>query len=99
VGVRVKETAIDSFDPSGLPCLSPALFRIAGTPCEGMTICSAGKVLGRLHGFVVDPMGTQLRYLVVRTSGLLERTRLVPFDAARVDIENRSIEVPVESYA
>jgi hypothetical protein len=94
----VKETPID-IEPSGLTYLSPALFRIADTPCEGMTICAAGKVLGRLHGFIVDPMGTHLRYLVVRTSGLAARTRIVPFDAARVDIENRSIEVPTESYA
>jgi len=87
-------------DESGLTYLESANVEIAGTPCEGMIIRAAtGKVLGQLHAFAFDSMGTRLRYLVVRSTDLLARTRLVSLDAARVDIENNAIEVPAESYA
>ena len=93
-GARMDWTA----DRGGLRYLDPSRVAIAGISCEGMTICGAtGAVLGRLHGFVVDPVGRRLRYLVVRTSGLFSRTKLVPLDAARVDVERRTIEVPVEA--
>jgi hypothetical protein len=67
---------------------------IAGTPCSGMTIRTAtGGILGDLHGFLVDPIGRQLRYLVV---GTLNRTRFLPFSAARVDTSKREIEVKAD---
>lgn len=81
----------------GLRYLDSARVAIEGQPCDGMVIRAAtGKILGRLHGFVVDPVVRQTRYLVIRTTGLFGRTRLVPLDAARVDVENRAIEVPVD---
>jgi hypothetical protein len=59
-----------------------------------MTIRAAtGSVLGDLHGFLIDPIGRQLRYLVV---GTLNRTRLLPFGAARVDTAKREIEVKAD---
>jgi hypothetical protein len=79
---------------AGLRYFEPARVAIAGVSCEGMTIRADGHVLGRLHGFVIDPARQRVRYLVLRTSGLLGRTKLVRPDAVRVDMENRAIEVP-----
>jgi sporulation protein YlmC with PRC-barrel domain len=70
---------------------------IEGARCAGMKILgTAGKLLGTLQGFVVDPVTEQLRYLVVRTSGLLGRTALLPFQSARVDMINGAIEVAAD---
>ena len=56
---------------------------------------ATGRTLGRLRGFVVESAHQQIRYLVVRASGLLGKTTLIPFSAARVDLEERAIEVDV----
>ena len=84
-------------ESSPFELLEPAKVTIAGTPSTGMIIRAAtGRTLGRLGGFVVESAHQQVRYLVVRASGLLGKTTLVPFSAARVDVEGRAIEVDVD---
>jgi len=74
-----------------LQYLDPKKVEIEGRPCEGMRICATtGRVIGDLNGFLVDPIGRKLRYLVVKT---LEHTRLLPFAAARVDATRGEIQV------
>jgi hypothetical protein len=74
-----------------LQYLDPSKVKIEGKPCQGMTIRAAqGNTLGDLHGFLIDPIGRQLRYLVVRT---LKHTRFLPFASARVDTSRGEIEV------
>jgi len=51
-----------------------------------MIVCGATKILGRLKGFVVDPVTRRLRYLVVQGTGILAKTRLLPVTDARVDV-------------
>jgi hypothetical protein len=84
-------------ESSPFELLEPANVTIAGAPSTGMTIRAAtGRTLGRLRGFVVESAPQQIRYLVVRASGLLGKTTLIPFSAARVDVEGRAIEVDVD---
>jgi hypothetical protein len=79
---------------SQLQYLDPSKVKIEGKPCEGMTIRAAqGNTLGDLHGFLVDPIGRKLRYLVVRT---LKHTRFLPFAAARFDTAHGAIEVALD---
>jgi sporulation protein YlmC with PRC-barrel domain len=93
---EVREQAMASPGHS-LRYLAPARVAIAGVPSDGMTIYAAtGRMLGRLRGFVFDPMDQHLRYFVVRASGLRGKTRIVPAVSARVDIERRAIEVPLD---
>ena len=67
---------------------------IAGERCDAMTIRAAtGRALGRLQGFIIDPLERQLRYFVVRTSGLFGASRLIPVTAARVNVQDRAIEL------
>ena|SRR5688572_7505356 len=74
-----------------LQYLDPSKVEIGGQPCAGMTVRAAtGTTLGDLNGFLVDPIGKRLRYLVVRT---LKHTRFLPFAAARVDTTHGTIEV------
>ena len=75
--------------------IEPADVEIAGIPSSGMTIRAAGRTLGRLNGFVVDGAEQNIRYLVVRASGLFGRPRLVPFAEPRVDVDDRAIDVDV----
>jgi hypothetical protein len=82
-----------------LELLEPTRVTIAGAPTTGMIIRAAtGRTLGRLRGFVVESAHQQIRYLVVRASGLLGKTTLIPFSAARVDLEGRAIEVDVDDH-
>ena len=76
--------------------IEPTEVEIAGLPSGDMTIRAAGRTLGRLRGFIVERTQHQIRYLVVRASGLFERSMLVPFSAPRVDLEHRSIELDVD---
>lgn len=76
--------------------IEPDAVEIGGMPSAGMTICAAGRTLGRLSGFVVERAQHQIRYLVVRASGFLGRSMLVPFSEPRVDIEHHAIEVDVD---
>lgn len=81
----------DSTTQDPLQYLDLSKVKIAGRPCAGMTVRgAAGSLLGDLHGFLFDPIGRQLRYLVI---GTLERTRFLPFGTARFDSVKGEIEV------
>jgi hypothetical protein len=74
-----------------LQYVDPMNVEIAGERCSGMTVRAAkGSVLGDLHGFLIDPIGRRLRYLVVGTN---DGDRFLPFDAARLDTARGEIEV------
>ena len=84
-------------DDAQLRYVDPQLVAIEGMRPEAMTIRgTAGKLLGTLQGFVIDAVTEQLRYLVVRTSGVLARTALLPFDLVRVDVAKGSIDVAAD---
>jgi PRC-barrel domain protein len=84
-------------DGAQLRYVGPQLVAIEGMRPEAMTIRgTAGKLLGTLQGFVIDAVTEQLRYLVIRTSGVLARTALLPFELARVDVAKGSIEVAAD---
>lgn len=77
--------------------VEPQHVAIQGMRSEALTIRgTAGKFLGTLQGFVIDAVTEQLRYLVVRTSGVLARSALLPFELARVDVAKGSIEVAAD---
>jgi len=76
--------------------IEPTDVEIAGMPSADMTICAAGRTLGRLSGFVVERAQQEIRYLVVRASDLVGRLTLVPFSEPRVDVEHHAIEVDVD---
>jgi hypothetical protein len=77
-----------------LQYLDPTKVEIAGIPCSGMTVRAAtGRVLGEIHGFLIDPIARQLRYFVVRS---VNRERFLPFSAARVDTAKGEIEVKAD---
>jgi hypothetical protein len=73
--------------------LTPSQTMVDGLSCEDMIVCGATKILGRLHGFLVDPVSRRLRYLVIQTSGLLNRTKVVPMVEARLDVGARAIQL------
>ena len=75
-----------------LQYLDPSKVRIAGHTCAGMTIrAPQGNVLGEVNGFLIDPIGRRLRYLVVKT---LKHTRILPFAGGeRVNTAANEIEV------
>lgn len=75
--------------------IEPTDVEIAGLPSEEMTICAAGRTLGRLSGFVIERAQQEIRYLVVRASAV-GRSTLVPFLEPRVDVERHAIEVDVD---
>jgi len=66
---------------------------VAGAACNGMTVRSGTGVLGQLEGFIVDPIARRLQYLVVKTSGWLGLTRLMPLESARIDVDGHTIEL------
>jgi hypothetical protein len=76
-----------------LQYLDPSKVKIAGKPCAGMTIRTATGTILDLHGFLIDPIGRRLRYLVVRS---LQSTRFLPFAAAHVDTARGEIEVSTD---
>ena len=69
---------------------------IDGSPSAGMTIRAAGRPVGRLTGFVIDRAEQQIRYIVVRASGVFTRARLVPFIQPRLDAAARAIDLDVD---
>ena len=69
---------------------------IDGMPSKGLTVRAAGRRLGHLRGFIVDGVQQQVRYLVVRTSGLFAKSRLIPFADPRIDLDAREIEVALD---
>jgi sporulation protein YlmC with PRC-barrel domain len=81
---------------SSFQYVEPDRVAIAGVPAAGMTIrTAAGRVLGRLAGFIIDSAEQHVRYLAVRGSGLFARTKLLPFAMPRVDFDRRIIEIDV----
>lgn len=85
-------------DVQDLRYLEPERVMVAGDDCTGMTVRDAhGRRLGRLDGFVVDPPARRLRYFVVKPSGWKAATRLVPITAARVNVDDRAIDMIDES--
>ena len=69
---------------------------IAGLPAADMTICAAGRTLGRLSGLVIDRAHSRICYLIVRASGLFAKSTLLPFAEPRVDVEARAIELAID---
>jgi hypothetical protein len=69
---------------------------IAGLPGKRLIVrVATGRVLGRLRGFIMDPMNQHLRYLVVHASGWFSKTTLVPAVSPRIDFDCRAIEIDV----
>lgn len=66
---------------------------VNGARLSGMLVRGNARVVGRLQGFVIDPLGRQLRYLVFRAAGLFGRPKLVPVTNARVDLASRAIQL------
>ena len=84
-------------ESSPFELLEPANVTIAGAPSTDMP--SAPPQDARSGDSVVSWSSrrtSSIRYLVVRASGLLGKTTLIPFSAARVDLEERAIEVDVD---
>jgi len=77
----------------GLQFLTPTQTRVGDSSCEDMLVCGATTILGRLQGFLVDPVAHRLRYLVVRTTGLLKKTSVLPITDARIDMGARAIQI------
>ena len=77
----------------GLQFLTPAQTLVGGSSCDDMLVCGASKILGRLQGFLVDPVAHRLRYMVVRTTGLLKKTSVLPMTDARIDMGARAIQI------
>ena len=69
---------------------------IAGLRGTDMTICAAGRTLGKLRGFVVDRAQRRICYLIVRASGLFAKSTLLPFAEPRVDVAARAIELAID---
>jgi hypothetical protein len=84
------ETVVDK---DGLQFLTPTQTRVGNSSCDDMLVCGATKILGRLQGFLVDPVAQRLRYLVVQTTGLLKKTSVLPMTAARIDMGARAIQL------
>jgi hypothetical protein len=86
-GEMVADTSAD------LRYLEPSDTVIAGTSGEGLAVRTGTEVIGRLRGFIVDPLTRRLQYLVVQTSGWLGRLTVFPFTEARIDVDSREIEL------
>jgi len=68
--------------------------QLAGIPGDRLTVRVAnGRVLGRFRGLIIDPLNQHLRYLVIRASGWLGKTFLVPAFSPRIDVAGRTIEI------
>ena len=81
---------------SGFQLVRADAVAVAGLPTIDMTIRAGGRTLGRLRGFVIERSQAQIRYLLVRASGLFGKTTLIPFSDPRVDLRGRAIEVDVD---
>src|SRR5262245_4635710 len=82
-----------AMDKNELRFLTPTQTVVEGSTCEGMIVCGATRILGRLQGFLVDPVAQRLRYLVVQATGLLSRPRLIPVTEARIDVGAHAIQL------
>jgi hypothetical protein len=77
--------------------VEPEHTEIGGTALEGMLVRDTNGILGRLQGFIVDPVAHRLRYLVVQTNEMLQR--LMPVGSVRIDLEGRSILLLDQNHA
>jgi hypothetical protein len=75
---------------ANLRYLDPQHLAVGGEGCEGMTVRNETGIIGEFQGFLVDPVARQLRYVVIE---LLGRLRLMPVTAARIDLDQRAIEL------
>lgn len=83
---------------SSLEYVKPGRVAIAGMPSEGLMIrVATGRALGRLRGFIIDPIDQHLRYFVVRASGLFGKTTLVPAASPRIDFDHHAIEIDLDA--
>ena len=80
-------------EKDSLQFLTPTQTLVGDSSCEDMLVCGATKILGRLQGFLVDPVANRLRYLVVQTTGLLKKTSVLPMTEARIDMGARAIQL------
>ena len=78
--------------------VKPDEVEIAGMPSRDMTICAAGRTLGRLGGFVIDRAQQRICYLIVRASGLFAKSTLLPFAEPRFDVDARAIELAIDEH-
>lgn len=82
---------------SGFRLVKPDDVVIAGLhSADDMTIRAGGRTLGQLGGFVIERSHFRIRYLLVRASGLFEKSTLVPFADPRIDVDARAIEVDID---
>jgi hypothetical protein len=73
---------------------------IDGLPSTAdLTIRACGRTLGRLRGFIVERAQQQVRYIVVRASGLFTKSTLIPFSDVRIDVDGRVIDVDIDEQA
>jgi hypothetical protein len=81
-------------DQNSLRYLEPERAEIGRDRCDGMTVKdTTGNAVGHLEGFVVDPPARRLRYFVVKEATRRADTMLIPVSAARVNVDDRAIEV------
>ena len=69
---------------------------IDGLEGADMTIRAGGRTLGQLGGFIIERSQSRIRYMLVRASGLLGKSTLVPFADPRIDVDARAIEVDID---
>ena len=62
-------------------------------------ITAAGHRLGEFVGLIVDPPVRRILYLVVHRIGLFGQHVLVPMSAARLDVDQRALQVELETGA
>jgi sporulation protein YlmC with PRC-barrel domain len=61
---------------------------------------TSGRKLGQLDGLIVDPPERSIRFAVVqRRGGRRGRRLLVPLSVAQLDVDQKSLQVDVESDA
>jgi hypothetical protein len=77
--------------PTDLRFVEPEHTEVGGMALDDMLVCNTTGILGRLQGFIVDPVAHRVRYLVVQTNELL--TKLMPVGEARIDLDSRSIQL------
>lgn len=83
---------------SGLRYIDAEHVRTPSGRLEGTVLVSPREeTVGKLDGIVIDPVGRQVRYFVVRSRGWLNPHRhLVPVTPARLDADQRALHVDIE---
>jgi hypothetical protein len=89
-----------SQDRTSLRFLDSRQALLSDTVCTGFIVrASTGRRLGVLQGFAVDVITSELKFLVIRTPGLLGRNKLLSFAAVRVDAPERVVQVITDQAA